>query len=198
VSSEGNGRGDRRSDLLAAAAHRFVEVGIRATTMEDVARGARAGKATLYRYFANKDAVLDALLEREAERLERRLREAADAAPTCAAAVEAAYVAGVDFYVTHPMLTRGRDEEPGLILPRITSDGGTHLGTLLDFFARLIARGVDAGEFRGVEPRQAAEVVVRLMLSYFAFPPMEVDVTDEEQSRAFAHALVAGGLRSRR
>ena len=83
-------------------------------------------------------------------------------------------------------------------MSRITSDGGTHLGTLLDFFARLIARGVDAGEFRRVEPRQAAEVVVRLMLSYFAFPPMEVDVTDEEESRAFAHALVAGGLLARR
>lgn len=189
---------DRRADLLAAAAHRFIEVGIGATTMEDIAREARAGKATLYRYFANKDAVIDALLEREAERLERRLHDAADAAGSCAEAVEAAYVTGVDFYVTHPVLTRGRDEEPGLILHRIIADGGPQVRTLLDFFADLIARGVESGEFRRVRPREAAEVVVRLMLSYFAFPPMEVNVADPEQSRAFAHALVAGGLLARR
>jgi AcrR family transcriptional regulator len=64
------------------AARRFVAVGIRKTTMEDIAKEARAGKATLYRHFANKDAVIDALLEREAARLDRRLRTAAAERPT--------------------------------------------------------------------------------------------------------------------
>lgn len=190
-------RRDRRADLLAAAARRFVEVGIRATTMEDIAREARAGKATLYRYFANKDAVIDALLEREAERLEGRMRAAVEATSSTVEAIEAAYVTGVDFYLTHPVLTRDRDES-GVLLPRIIADGGPQVRLLLDLFAELIADGVERGELRAVRPREAAEVVVRLMLSYFAFPPMEVRVDDPEESRAFAHALVAGGLRARR
>ena len=180
-----------------AAARRFVAVGLRKTTMEDIAREARAGKATLYRHFANKDAVIDALLAREAARLDHELRAAADAHADAASRIEAAFVAGVRFFVEHPVLTKGRDEEPGLLLPRITSNGGPVVTRALDLFTELIAEGVAGGQLRRVEPRAAAEVVVRLILSYFCFPPMHVRVDDPDEARAFAHALVAGGLRER-
>jgi AcrR family transcriptional regulator len=189
-------RRDRREDLLSAAAHRFVTVGLRRTTMEDIAREARAGKATLYRHFANKDAVIDALLEREAGRFVRVLERAAASQEDAAGRLEAAFVAGVRFFVEHPVLTRGRDEEPGLLLPRITANGGPLVVRGLELFGRLIAEGIAAGELRTVDPRGAAEVVMRLILSYFSFPPMHVRVDDPDEARAFAHAFVAGSLRT--
>jgi AcrR family transcriptional regulator len=188
-------RPDRREDLLAAAARRFVAVGLRKTTMEDIAREARAGKATLYRHFANKDAVIDALLAREAARFERRLQAAADEQEDAGRRIEAAFVTGVAFFVEHPVMTKGRDEEPGILLPRITANGGPLVVRGLDLFTRVIDDGVASGELRPVEPRAAAEVIMRLILSYFSFPPMHVRVDDPEEARAFAHALVAGGLR---
>jgi AcrR family transcriptional regulator len=190
-------RRDRREDLLAAAARRFVARGIRRTTMEDIAKEAHAGKATLYRHFANKDAVIDALLEREAERFERLLERAAaghDAAPD---RIEAAFLAGVRFFVEHPVMTRGRDEEPGVLLPRITANGGPLVQRGFALFTRLVEEGVESGTLRRVDPPAAAEVIVRLTLSYFSFPPMHVRVDDPEEARAFAHALVAGGLLAR-
>jgi AcrR family transcriptional regulator len=193
----GGGRRDRREDLLAAAARRFVAVGIRKTTMEDIAREATAGKATLYRHFANKDAVIDALLEREAARLDRRLRAAADEQDDASRRLEAAFVAGVGFFVDHPVLTKGRDEEPGILLPRITANGGPLVRRGMELFTALIAEGIAAGELREVDPAAAAEVIMRLILSYFSFPPMHVRVDDPVEASAFAHALVAGGLRAR-
>jgi AcrR family transcriptional regulator len=190
------GRRDRREDLLAAAARRFVAVGIRKTTMEDIAREATAGKATLYRHFANKDAVIDALLEREAARLDRRLRGAADEHDDAARRLEAAFVAGVEFFVDHPVLTKGRDEEPGILLPRITANGGPLVRRGMELFTSLIDEGITAGELRKVDPAAAAEVIMRLILSYFSFPPMHVRVDDPDEASAFAHALVAGGLRA--
>lgn len=190
-------RRDRRTDLLAAAGRRFVASGIQRTTMEDIAREAKAGKATLYRYFSNKDAVVDALLEREAGRLARELRSAAEEHERAPERIEAAFLAGVRFFVEHPVLVRGRDEEPGLLLPRVTANGGPLVVQGLELFEGLIAVGVASGELRQVEPRAAAEVVVRLMLSYFTFPPMYVRVDDPEQARLFAHRLVAGGLAAR-
>ncbi len=190
-------RSDRRGDLLAAAARRFVAVGLRKTTMEDVAREARAGKATLYRYFRNKDALIDALLDREAERFARELEEAAATHDTAPARIEAAFLAGVRFFVEHPVLTKGRDEEPGLLLPRITANGGPLVQHGLALFEAIIADGVASGELRRVEPPAAAEVIVRLILSYFSFPPMHVRVDDPEAAQAFAHALVAGALSAR-
>ncbi len=190
------GRRDRREDLLVAAARRFVAGGIRRTTMEDIAREARAGKATLYRHFANKDAVIDALLEREGARFERQLRAAADAEEGAADRIEAAFLVGVRFFVDHPVMTRGRDEEPGILLPRITANAGPVVRRGLELFTTLIADGVATGELRKVDPPAAAEVIVRLILSYFSFPPMHVEVHDPAAARTFAHGLIAGGLRA--
>lgn len=191
------GRRDRREDLLAAAARRFVAVGLRKTTMEDIAREARAGKATLYRHFANKGEVIDALLEREAARFERELLAACDAHERAADRIEAAFLAGLGFLVHHPVLVRGRDEEPAALLPRLTAHGAPMVERGLELFAAEIRHGVATGELRAVDPDHAAEVIVRLALSYFAFPPMRVAVDDPAEARAFAHGLVAGGLRAR-
>lgn len=191
------GRGGRREDLLVAAARRFVAVGIRRTTMEDIAREARAGKATLYRHFANKDAVVDALLEREADRFVRDLQRAAAQHADAARQLEAAFLAGVRFFVEHPVLTKGRDEEPGLLLPRVTAKAGPVVTGGLELFRRLIVEGIERGELRDVEPDAASEVVMRLILSYFTFPPMHVRVDDPDEAARFAHGLIAGAFRAR-
>jgi AcrR family transcriptional regulator len=189
--------GSRREDLLAAAARRFVEVGLRRTTMEDVAREAGAGKATLYRHFANKSDLIDALLAREGERLRRRLTRARAAHDEVLAGIEDAFLTGLQFLVEHPVLAKGRDEEPAMLLERVTAHRGPLVETGLDWFAGAIEDGIRSGEVRPVQPRWAAEVLVRLMLSWFAFPPMAIPVHDPVQARAFVHELIVDGLAAR-
>lgn len=184
----------RRDDLLAAAARRFVAVGIRKTTMEEIAREAGAGKATLYRYFDNKDAVVDALLDREAERFARVMRRATEEEATAAGRLEAAFAAGVEFFVQHPVLTKGRDEEPGLLLPRITAAHGPLVASGLELLTGLVRGGVATGELRGVDARHVAEGLLRLILSYFSFPPIVVRVDEPGRARRFAHEVITAGL----
>lgn len=195
--SAATGRPNRRDDLLAAAAHCFVETGLRATTMEDIARRAGAGKATLYRHFANKSDLIDALLVSEGARLRRRLARAFASRDGILPGIEEAFLAGLQFLVEHPVLTRGRDEEPAMLLERVTAHRGPLVEAALDWFAEVVARGMETGEVRPVEPRWAAEVLVRLMLSWFAFPPMAIPVHDDAQVRLFAHTLIADGLAAR-
>ena len=190
-------RPSRRDDLLAAAARRFVDTGLRATTMEDIAREAGAGKATLYRHFANKSDLIDALLVSEGERLRRHLSRAYDAREGVLPGIEDAFLAGLRFLVDHPVLARGREEEPALLLERVTAHRGPLVDTALDWFAGVVEEGIRSGEVREVRPRWAAEVLVRLMLSWFAFPEMAIPVRDERQAREFARVLVAEGLANR-
>src|SRR5260370_26342499 len=56
--------------------------GLRKTTLEDVAREAGCGRATLYRDFASKQALLSAAGQAEATRILDALRHAADTADT--------------------------------------------------------------------------------------------------------------------
>lgn len=52
--------------ILDAAAHLFVDHGIGQPGMEDIARAAGCSRATVYRYFENKQALLRAFVHREA------------------------------------------------------------------------------------------------------------------------------------
>lgn len=53
---------ERRARILDAARGLILRHGLRATTMEAIAREARIAKPTLYGYFADKDAVFGALV----------------------------------------------------------------------------------------------------------------------------------------
>jgi AcrR family transcriptional regulator len=76
---------ERRDQLLDAANTVFSKVGFEATRMEDVAEAAGVAKGLLYKHFDSKDALFEALLEREggefAESLRRRLEEGAADGP---------------------------------------------------------------------------------------------------------------------
>jgi AcrR family transcriptional regulator len=61
-------RAARRETILRGAAGAFAEKGYAATSMEDVAAAAGITKLIVYRHFASKEALYDAVLERVSER----------------------------------------------------------------------------------------------------------------------------------
>ena len=70
--------GSRRTDvacdrILDAAAELFAARGVAAVGMNDIAGAAGCSRATLYRYFENREALHTAYVHREARTLNRRL-----------------------------------------------------------------------------------------------------------------------------
>ena len=63
-------------------------------------------QGALFRHFPNKDASLLAVMEWVAERLLGRVDKAIEAAPSPIAALEAAFMAHIDFVVKHPGVPR--------------------------------------------------------------------------------------------
>lgn len=61
--------------LLDAAEKCFAQLGLTKTTMEDVAQSAGMSRATVYRYFKNRDGLLLGVVEREAKRTAVDLRK---------------------------------------------------------------------------------------------------------------------------
>jgi AcrR family transcriptional regulator len=56
-------RARNRAALIASARRLFAQVGFEATTIAAIAESADLGFGTFYRYFPNKEAILDAVLE---------------------------------------------------------------------------------------------------------------------------------------
>jgi len=68
-------RGERRERILASATSLFEENGFHGAGIDDIAAAAGVTGPAIYRHFKNKDAVLVALFERLAERLEAILEK---------------------------------------------------------------------------------------------------------------------------
>lgn len=72
----------RRESLLAAASEIIIEAGPSAVTMDGVAARTGVNKRLAYRFFANRDEILKALLEQELEESGRRARALLPDVPT--------------------------------------------------------------------------------------------------------------------
>lgn len=51
-------RGDRRTEIMRAAETLFTSRRVHEVTLDDVAKAAKVGKGTIYRYFADKDDLI--------------------------------------------------------------------------------------------------------------------------------------------
>jgi AcrR family transcriptional regulator len=59
---------DTRTRLVDAAEHCYARLGVNATNMANIAERAQIARRTVYRYFANREEILDAVVRREVER----------------------------------------------------------------------------------------------------------------------------------
>lgn len=78
-------------------------------------------QGALFRHFPTKDAILQAVMSWVAERLLERVDQAAQAAASPAAALEAVFMAHIDFVSEHPGVPRlifGELQRPGQTLPK--------------------------------------------------------------------------------
>lgn len=55
----------RKTDILKAAQKRFIRHGLNKTTLEEIARDLRIGKATIYHYFESKDQLFTETIKLE-------------------------------------------------------------------------------------------------------------------------------------
>ncbi len=74
MATERLSREDRRESILDAAGEVFTTKGFDATRMEDVAHVAGIAKGLLYKHFPSKDALFDALVDRQGGRYVADLR----------------------------------------------------------------------------------------------------------------------------
>src|SRR5205809_1133932 len=83
---------DRRVQILDAALVCFAQRGFHQTSMHDISAEAGISVGLIYRYFANKEAVIAAMADRHKEQI-RALLEQASEAPTLLESLEILFTA---------------------------------------------------------------------------------------------------------
>jgi AcrR family transcriptional regulator len=175
--------------ILRATLEQAELIGIRRTTMEDVARRSGVGRATLYRRFPTKTALIDAVVIAEV----RRYLDGSRAARSRATTLEDRLVYGTVFAVTflreHELLKKLLRTEPETILPSLTVDAGPILDFAVEHAAAMLrtdlygATTTTPAQERHL--RTAAELQTRLTLSFIVTRHTSINLATIDDTRAY-------------
>ncbi len=173
---------ERQQRFLAAALAEFAAHGYRKASLNRLVQGLGIAKGSVYRYFANKEALFHYLFEDFVVQAKWAVRETAAAAgPDFFAQVRAVFTAGLRFLDEHPLYYRLYLQvlfEAGIpgrrrLLERIHLVSGEYL-------AELCRCGQERGELRPDVPPSVVAFTVTALLDRFL--------------QGCAHAHLDGGL----
>jgi AcrR family transcriptional regulator len=157
----------RAPEILEAALACFAQKGFAATRLDDIAARAGITKGTIYLYFDSKQALFEALARQS-------IGQQLDAVKIQLAAFTGSSTDLLRLVLTtmgHFAMTSDR-----VVLPRLVLAEAANFPQLAEFwrreiierglgiFSSIIQRGIEAGEFRKLEPQHAARLCVAPML----------------------------------
>jgi AcrR family transcriptional regulator len=155
--------GARPDEVLDAALDLFIEKGFAATRVEDIARRAGLSKGAVYLYFASKEAIIEGLVKRAIVPIASNALAAVsqvkgDPRPVIAMVLR--------------MLAKGLAEPRVVAIPKLLMREVVNFPELATMYRRevldrvipvvtgLIARGVQEGHFRPVDPELTIRSIV--------------------------------------
>jgi AcrR family transcriptional regulator len=160
--------------ILDAAGELFLERGVNRTGMTEIARAAGCSRATLYRYFPNRDDLRRAYVHREAIALGRRVRDAVAGIADPSARTTAAVLETLRLVRATPTLAAWFTSDDYGLAHRLASS------------SEVVA--AIAGGAPGDDGGLAARFVVRVVVSLLAAP------ADPAEERAIVERFLVAPL----
>ncbi len=165
-----------RSVILVAALHEFASEGVAGARIDEIARLAKVNKALLYYYFRDKESLYGAVIDDVFQRMRERLLGVLDSDLRPREMILEYARAHFDYIASSPeyprlvqqeMMRAGRQKSPHL--KRIAQ---TYFQPIYTRLLELLQAGIDAGEFRRVEPRRFAMMMAAAVVHYFNSLPI--------------------------
>jgi AcrR family transcriptional regulator len=178
------GAAELERPLMDAVRRCVVRWGLRKTTLEDIAREAGVGRATVYRAFpGGKERLADALLCHEVVRLFEQCDVALAAAETFDELVVTGVSAALGVMTEDEVVRSILAHEPELVLSRFAFH---QLDRFLDVAAALCRPQLS--RFLPEDAvRPASDLLARLVLSFGFRPPDWFDARDPDAVRRLVH-----------
>jgi AcrR family transcriptional regulator len=183
---------DTRELIIESAYTCFRHHGLRKTTIVDIARVATVSRSTVYEYFRDKAAVVEACAEHASERFYREMAKAMDRGTSLEDKLTRAAV-----FVTQARRIVASEkyfdeDEVSLLL---TKDAAVLLRECVDFLAPHLAAAKLTGEVRkDLDMQSAGEWFARMLFSLFSTPSSTRDMDDPDVVAEFVRAHVVRGF----
>lgn len=183
---------DTRELIVESALTCFGKQGLHKATIVDIAKQAGVSRSTIYEYFSDKAAIVEACAEHASQRFYLEMTRAMDRASTleeklCCAAV----------FVTQARRTLATEKyfDEDAISLLLTKDAAVLLRECVDFFAPHLSAARLTGEVRkDLDVEAAAEWFARILFSLFSTPSPIRNMNDPEVTAEFVRAHVVRGF----
>ena len=178
--------------LLDAARTCVLAVGVRRTTLAEIARTARVSRMTVYRRFPDVRSVLAALMTREFSGLLRTASKRGSDARHSRERLVLISAAGIRALATDPLFRTLLDVDPELLLPYIVERLGKTQRFAEQVLHQLLAAGHEDGSIRRAPVAAQARSVLLVVQSFaFSLRPATADVDETALMAEFSHVLDA-------
>lgn len=174
--------------IIEAALEELAEHGPTRARMATIAQRAGVSSATLYRRFAAKQDLMQAVTLREVERYINALSEVAAKQDTAEELVMECFAYGLEYMKENTIIHQLIEAEPELVLPQLTTGAGPLIATTTEFMLKLNEQNIFVEEalWQRDLAKVRIEMVVRLFISLLLTPGYAIDLTNPEASREFA------------
>lgn len=200
---------ESRAAILKAAIKEFAEHGIAGARTDAIAQSARVNKALLYYYFKDKEAIYEAVLDQVFSGLRDTVVPVLEShAPPRQKLLNylGAYFDYVAANPRFPRVVQGEwirtGTERTAQMQRIAKE---YFRPIYQRLGEVLRQGMEAGEFRAVDPMHFVPSMVAIILFYFSSAPvikslMKIDPLSPEkiaERRAFVIDFISNALFTR-
>ncbi len=178
--------------LLDAAKKCVLAVGVRRTTLAEIARTAKVSRMTVYRRFPDVRSVLATLMTREFGGLLRGVAEPGAEPATYRERLVQSSANAVAALSGDALFRTLLDLDPELVLPYIVERLGKTQRFAEGVILHLLKAGHEDGSIRKGDPAAQARTLLLLIQSFaFSLRPATADVDEEDLMTEFTHVLDA-------
>jgi AcrR family transcriptional regulator len=183
---------DTRDLIVESAYTCFRKQGLQKATIVDIAKMASVSRSTIYEYFSDKAAIVEACAEHASEQFYRQMSTAMDRGNSLEDKLSRAAV-----FVTQARRVIASekyfDEEAISLL--LTKDAAVLLRECVDFLAPHLAAARLTGEVRkDLDIQSAGEWFARILFSLFSTPSSTLDMDNPDVVADFVRAHLVRGF----
>lgn len=182
--------------ILDAARASVLDVGLRRTTLADVARRAGVSRMTVYRQYGDLSAIVSALLTRELLGLIDAAREELAGRATARDRLVEAGVLVVERLSCHPLWCKVLDLDPELLLPLVVDRFGSSQRAIVAALAEEVRVGQADGSVRDGDPRLLATCLLLTAQSFVFSARVIAAELEARQTGPELRRLLDGYLRA--
>ncbi|WP_054812739.1 TetR/AcrR family transcriptional regulator [Nocardia arizonensis] len=171
--------------ILDAALQRILQVGIRRSSLDDIARRSGINRVTIYRRFSGKENLIETVLNREIQRILAEATAIVETTPGIAAQIEETVLFVLRLTRTHPLVTQMLAVAPEEALEFYTVRGEELVSQGISFIVSVLQAAQSRNVIDRYDPQPVAELVARFAHSLMLTPSAGVDFADDEAARTF-------------